>query len=99
MRPLEVETPDQIRIFTHPVPRAGRNAVFLPTEIRLVVANATVYDRRAWASVSGSNPPAPKEGCRTKILPYYAVNVYNRPDGYSRTTRTETTGLFLCVFL
>ena len=25
MRPLEVETPDQIRIFTHPVPRAGRN--------------------------------------------------------------------------
>ena len=33
------------------------------------------------------------------ILPYYAVNVYNRPDGYSRTTRTETTGSLLCVFL
>ena len=42
---------------------------------------------------------APKEGCRTRILPYYAVNVYNRPDGYSRTTRTETTGSLLCVFL
>ncbi len=31
MRPFEVEASDQVRIFTHPAPRAGRNAVFLPT--------------------------------------------------------------------